>query len=550
MNFSSLTIKQKLFASYGVMAAFLLALGVSSVFALRSLGTSTEQLGVSMSTKLYDSGQINGTGAEFLSLARAIQMRTASHDLAAVEGYVTDYAKDQADINKAIADMRAQGLSEGGKRKVEAVEAAEHDSEAIYLHFLAAARAGEADESYTVYNTELRAALKKVDDAGTDLLDYEHGVMSKVNDEAQQSITHSYWIILVLFVLGGIVGVVVIFVIRGLDSHLRQVVTELNDGASQVSQAANEVSSSSQSLARESSEQAAMIEETSASAEQVNSMARRNVENSHNASGLVAQAVQSTELTNAAVAESVEAMNAIGESSSQIAKTLQVIDKIAFQTNILALNAAVEAARAGEAGMGFAVVAEEVRNLAQRCSAAAAEISTLIEASLSNSDMGKAKIGSLVEAGQKVNIVFGEMRKIVEEICTSSEEQGRGVDQIRTAIQKMEQGTQKSAANAEESAAAAAELTAQSDALTHAANALGAMVGSAASEDRKPMRISPSTVHHKPKARFTPAAVKPLLKPAGSMLKPAAQLRPAAASPSSSAYFPMDDDDNSSFTEF
>src|SRR6185312_16402411 len=99
------------------------------------------------------------------------------------------------------------------------------------------------------------------------------------------------------------------------------------------------------SLARDASEQAAMIEETSASTEQINSMARRNAENARNATTLMVDAVKSTEQANVAVAESVRAMDAIGESSSKIAKTLELIDKIAFQTNILALNAAVEAAR-------------------------------------------------------------------------------------------------------------------------------------------------------------------------------------------------------------
>ena len=542
MNINSMTIKQKLFSTYGMLVALLLALGVSSVLSLRGVGTSTEQLGVAMADKLYDAGQIDGTSAEFLSLARAIQTRATLHDQAAVETYVHEYAKYQADINKAIADMRVRGLSAEGQAAVDAIETAERDSDPVYQHFLAAARAGQSDESWSIFTTELKPKLQKLDDAGTDLLNLEHQVMSKVNDEAQQGVTHAYWLTLTLLVLGVIVGIVVIFVIRGLDSHLRRVVNELNDGAAQASQAASEVASASQSLARESSEQAAMIEETSASAEEVNSMARRNAENARSASGLVTEAVQSTEQTNIAVAESVEAMNAIGESSAQIAKTLQVIDKIAFQTNILALNAAVEAARAGEAGMGFAVVAEEVRNLAQRCSGAAAEISGLIEASLANSDMGRAKITGLVEAGEKVTVVFQNMRVIIEEICTSSEEQGRGVDQIRTAIQKMEQGTQKSAANAEESAAAAEQLTAQSDALTEVAGTLGTMVGNVGTQSlRATPRQAPAARPQVKKATFQPAPRMPLLK------QVAPRLATAGASHASS--FPLDDDDMN-FKEF
>jgi methyl-accepting chemotaxis protein len=266
-------------------------------------------------------------------------------------------------------------------------------------------------------------------------------------------------------------------VIRRLSEDLRRTSSGLADGSSQVSSAAGQVSSSSQDLARDTSEQAAMIEETSASAEQINSMAKRNAESARNATIIVDEAEGGNQETNRAVAECVVAMDAIGESSSKIARTLQVIDKIAFQTNILALNAAVEAARAGEAGMGFAVVAEEVRNLAQRCAAASEEISTLIEESLKNSDAGRSKMKTLVGSGVRVNGLFSSVKVLVREISLSSEEQGRGIDQIGRAIQKMEQGTQKSAANAEESAAAAEQLNAQSEQLRDISNELRDMVG-------------------------------------------------------------------------
>ncbi len=283
---------------------------------------------------------------------------------------------------------------------------------------------------------------------------------------------------LVVFFLGFLVSAGVAFwIVREINTSLSSVTDTLRDGSEQVLSAATQVASSSHSLARDTSEQAAMIEETSASAEEINSMARRNNESARSATTLVAEAVDSTEVTNRAVYDCVQAMDAIGESSTRIAKTLQVIDKIAFQTNILALNAAVEAARAGEAGLGFAVVAEEVGNLAKRCAAASEEISALIEQSLSNTDAGRTKMGTLVKSGARVNEVFASMKVLVEEITQSSEEQGRGIHQIGRAIQKMEQGTQKSAANAEQSSAAAEQLNAQSEQLREAAGQLSIMVG-------------------------------------------------------------------------
>jgi methyl-accepting chemotaxis protein/methyl-accepting chemotaxis protein-1 (serine sensor receptor) len=126
--------------------------------------------------------------------------------------------------------------------------------------------------------------------------------------------------------------------------------------------------------------------------------------------------------------------------------------------------------------MGFAVVAEEVRNLAQRCAAASEEISILIEQSVGNSDTGRTRMSTLVDSGAKVTTVFSSLKVLVGEISLSSEEQSRGIDQIGRSIQKMEQGTQKSAANAEESAAAAEQLTAQSEHLRLISNDLRKMV--------------------------------------------------------------------------
>jgi len=345
-------------------------------------------------------------------------------------------------------------------------------------HVLPLSRENKTAEAMQVYSSDVRTPLLALMKQLDVMVEWNRAGAKATIDLTTETTQASSRLTLLTALVSLLVGIGLSWtMVTTLNKQLTQTVFDLSEGSDQVASAATQVSISSQSLARDTSDQAAMIEETSASAEEINSMAKRNADNAKNASSLMAEAVSSTEQTVLATTECVQAMNAIGESSNKIAQTLQVIDKIAFQTNILALNAAVEAARAGEAGMGFAVVAEEVRNLAQRCAAASEEISVLIEQSLGNSNTGRVKIGTLVESGTRVNQAFVRLKVLVEEISLSSEEQGRGIDQIGRAIQNMETGTQKSAANAEESAAAAEQLNAQSEQLREVAAELGTIVG-------------------------------------------------------------------------
>jgi methyl-accepting chemotaxis protein/methyl-accepting chemotaxis protein-1 (serine sensor receptor) len=282
------------------------------------------------------------------------------------------------------------------------------------------------------------------------------------------------WLLLSVSALSG--SGLLYIVVRGLNRTLRQMVSELSVGADQLARAAAQVSTSSQSLAQAASEQAASLEETSASTTQINATARRNTEDSSKAANLVAQSRDTFAGTNRSLEEMVVAVAEIDDSSGRIAKIIQVIDEIAFQTNILALNAAVEAARAGEAGMGFAVVADEVRNLARRCAEAAKNTAGLIEESIAKSGRGKEKVGLVARAIHITAEESSGIKELVDEVKAGSQQQASAIDQIDRAIAQMERVTQTTAANAEESAAAATELTAQSDVLRDVVNRLTALV--------------------------------------------------------------------------
>ncbi|HWA26387.1 MAG TPA: methyl-accepting chemotaxis protein [Lacunisphaera sp.] len=307
-------------------------------------------------------------------------------------------------------------------------------------------------------------------------------------------------------IIGGVLAALLLglavaaLISRRISRSLAQIARELAEGSAEVTAAAGQVSTSSQSLARGASEQAASLEETSASLEEISSMTKRNAASASQAKGLANQTRSAAETGASDVGHLNQAMDAIKASSGNIAKIIKTIDEIAFQTNILALNAAVEAARAGEAGAGFAVVAEEVRALAQRSATAARETADKIEDAISKSEHGAtistkvaASLGEIVDKARKVDGLIGE-------IAQASQEQSHGVDQVLTAVTQMDRVTQTNAAAAEEGAAASEELNAQAHMMDRAVIHLEQLLGSQAAGN------APASVARvEPTAAATPA---------------------------------------------
>ena len=236
-------------------------------------------------------------------------------------------------------------------------------------------------------------------------------------------------------------------------------------------------------------------------------MAKRNADSARRANELTRQTRTAAEAGTHDVEAMNLAMDAIKASSDGIAKIIKTIDEIAFQTNILALNAAVEAARAGEAGAGFAVVAEEVRALAQRSATAAKETAEKIDDSVSKSRHG-AEVCSKVATGLKeIATKSRQVDELVGEIATASTEQTQGIEQVNNAVSQMDQVVQASAARAEEGASVAQELISQSQVLDHNVAELSRLVGGRDPQAQHVSHDSPLPSPGKSRSRRQPALV-------------------------------------------
>jgi methyl-accepting chemotaxis protein len=294
--------------------------------------------------------------------------------------------------------------------------------------------------------------------------------------------------------LNGIMGFIILLLaiggigwkLRSLVKPLTETIAVLGDCATQVKGGAGQIANSSQTFAEGASEQAAALEETSSSLVEMASMTRRNSEHAAKANEFAKQARKAAETGAAEMDAMSAAMNAIKVSSDDIAKIIKTIDEIAFQTNILALNAAVEAARAGEAGMGFSVVAEEVRNLAQRSALAARETTAKIEGAIAKTTDGVALSQKVSDGLKEILVKVRGVDTMASEVAESSKEQNEGIEQLNNAVTQMDKVTQQNAAGAEESASAAQELNAQSEVLRNAVERLLDLLGSQSSSRQTP----------------------------------------------------------------
>jgi aerotaxis receptor len=313
-----------------------------------------------------------------------------------------------------------------------------------------------------------------------------------------------------------------------LNVNLMSIVRDSRNGVTQMRLGTQVIAEGNQDLSARTESQASSLEETAASMEQITATIRQSTDMAAQAASRADSARSVTEHSGELVNALSGTMSSISEASRKISDIIQVVDSIAFQTNILALNAAVEAARAGEQGRGFAVVAGEVRALAQRTTVAAREVRGLIQASVEQVDEGGKQTerarGAMQEAQQAVN----DVHDFIQQISQGMREQMQGVAQVNQAVTELDTVTQQNAALVEEIAASASDLSQKSGEVADAVavfrlagdqqaapNAVALRKAGKAAPDKKPAAAAPPAVKRvatppAPRSTAVKAAPRPL----------------------------------------
>jgi methyl-accepting chemotaxis protein len=320
---------------------------------------------------------------------------------------------------------------------------------------------------------------------------------------------------------------------------LRHLVSEVRSATDSITTASSEIAQGNADLSHRTEQTAGSLQATASAMEELTSTVQQTSNSASMANQLATTAAQVAGRGGVVVSEVVSTMGEINDSSKRIADIINVIDGIAFQTNILALNAAVEAARAGEQGRGFAVVASEVRALAGRSAGAAKEIKALIGASVQKVESGSRLVAN---AGQTMDEIVTSVKRvtdIIAEIHAATHEQSQGIAGVNQSVAQLDQMTQQNSALVEESAAAAGSMREQAQGLARmmavfrlddgegeAQRVASTARGAAASSAPRPRPASPAL-------SSTPAGGSPSASPlaAAQPKKPAAapRLAPSAA---------------------
>ncbi|NBX30011.1 hypothetical protein EBR04_06150, partial [bacterium] len=435
----TLTIPRRIALGLAALVLTGLLLGAISLWRITGINQHVVRLSGNALPSVVTLSRIVESNYVAMKSVRSALLAAADADAAAATAAQTNFER-AAKEGAAMCDAYQDFFSDDDDRRIFA------DARAARESFLAEGRrvfALLANGKDAEARATMRGDVENTAQACIDLFkaDIEHNVTlaSRAVATAGDTVRGSF------FVIGSAVGLASLLglllgtgVIRSTSGVLRTISDTLEDGAAQAATASGQLATISQTVAAGCSEQGSSVAETSTALEQMSAMIRSTAGNAAQAKELALQARTAAEAGARTMVDMNAAMQAIENSSAEVAKIVKDIDEIAFQTNILALNAAVEAARAGEAGAGFAVVADEVRSLAQRSAAAARATAAKIEAAIASSRHGGESCDRVGASLDAIAATIAAADTLVAEIATAAREQSQGIGQIGAAMTELD----------------------------------------------------------------------------------------------------------------
>ncbi|MDD4506948.1 MAG: methyl-accepting chemotaxis protein [Sulfurospirillaceae bacterium] len=438
------------------------------------------------------------------------QRAQAKNDVTLIESAIAQFDG----IYKMIAQIRATTVRPINLEQLKNIENAAKVYESALRSFTGVMQNTVAE------NTLCVKAADEVLGAATDVVNLGVKSTIEIAEESTISLNFASWVMVIGLVIALLLSALTaLYIIRSIVKIVTEAVKSLSEGTTQVVSASEQISSASVSLAEGASSQASSVEEVSATIEQATASNNQNADNSREANILAQHSNDAAKVGNQRVGDLMVAMQEITASSQKISRIIKTIDEIAFQTNLLALNAAVEAARAGEHGLGFAVVAEEVKNLAERSAGAAKEITGIIEASIDQVKSGTEVANKTKESFTEILNGIKKTSDLIGEIAISAKEQAEGMNQIAIAMGSVDQITQQNASASEETAAAAEELNAQALSMLDNVSELALLAGfDMGKENRATKSIKRISTPSLPPKRLSvsTSSKKPMNKPSST----------------------------------